>query len=58
MSAKAIVQRAILDKVADGNTGANQIELDEYEGTAKKYGIASEDVESSENVYLKQLQDI
>ena len=58
MSAKAQVQRAILDKVADGNTGANQIELDEYEGTARKYGIAAEDVESSDNVYLKQLQDV
>ncbi len=61
MDTKAALQRAILERIADdNNTGANEIELNEYEDSAKKYGIASEGdaAAEAENVYLKQLQDI
>ena len=60
MDTKASLQRAILERIADDNMGANEIELKEYEDSAKAYGIAAENDSSadSDNVYLKQLQDI
>ena len=63
MATKSSVQRAILERIADGDdTGANEIELKEYEESAKKYGIAAEGAEDSsadeDNVYLKQLNDL
>ena len=60
MDTKASLQRAILERIEDDNTGANEIELKEYEDSAKAYGIAAENdsASDSDNVYLKQLSEI
>lgn len=60
MSAKAQVQRSILDNVSNDDVGATREELDEYLNNANKYGLAGEDQdgEGADDVYSKQIHDI
>lgn len=60
MSAKAQVQKCILDNVSADNVGATREELEEYLDTANKFGLAGQDQdgEGADDVYSKQIHDI
>lgn len=60
MATKAAIQQAVLDKVAEEETGACRQELAEYEGLARQYGIAAgtDSEATGDDIYSKQLQDI
>lgn len=60
MATKAAIQQAVLDNVADEETGACRQELAEYEDLSRQYGIAAgeESEATGDDIYSKQLQEI
>lgn len=60
MDAKAAIQAEILEKLQSDDSTASVQELQEFQDFAKRFGIVafSEEADLSDNVYMKQLQDI